>query len=437
MTEQYPDLPDEIDITRPLPVVSDSELTLILPPVGGVGVLNTMQEGAYAYLASDADWGNQLDDLRSPETGELEISDIMSEVHVRPKPEDLIVGIRDRFGRLSERQRDIMEPYLKDCARLVYSGKRSLRPEMDGKRWVDWIPTASLPEVLAFIDAHATILEGQAQSPEVAETFAEELNGYITTAESWIPMGRFTPETAENLKRLHKVKLVIGDLWDTHLQQVQAYHNLGTGVMVIGQGIVQADESPVEQIVAMERLTVKHESDHGVNGAHMPASIYEAMATHIPAAMDHGEFEIFDPDLRTHQDHRYSGFRKLVHSLSYDGDEMIEPERWTLAHSSSGRDSAEYRYLDDKIVQNWGFTLAYIDGKVFEYQKRLLDKYQDDPRPFAVVQSLACRLVMRDLKRLREEQRTEQDTEPALEAHVSPVTAIIEGLRRLREKDRQ
>jgi hypothetical protein len=268
---------------------------------------------------------------------------------------------RVKISNLSKRQTPILERYCSVDVPDAISAHKSSKEKELGKNyaWQEWLSEGTNDlELRAFLEWHVGHIEEQQIDPNVQAEIEAQKELYKDRLQQAVNDGWLHPNATEAIDKVDGVKVFVGDVFDTLMQERGGYHERGSNEIVIASAIDDYENMIIDEPGLIENIRkhTDHELNHAVLGKLGARWLDEALTEHIAVSLDFGRPEIVDPSERPGGKGTYIHERKLLDLLLNEGRQKIPPNLATKAYSDKTSESAEV--FGAAVTEAWG---EYMD----------------------------------------------------------------------------
>lgn len=290
----------------------------------------------------------------------------------------LLFEARSKMMRLTEVQREMLDGYM-DRFASPFLRNVKIAEKGDGVPWATWLAgSASDEELVNVLQWHVDTLARQQTSPEIQEIIAETEVKYIRRVEEGVAQGWIGKHAKVAIKKIAKMQVYVGDIFDTVLCGWGGYHVPGTNDVVIAQGHGTDIEHQIGSFRKSIFHAMFHEIDHTIlendeTEADKPLRsrwIMEALTEHIALALKYGHPEAITTVGREGKVGAYVYERNLLADFLSYGKIPVNPALATKAYSGDEQDKARFYEALDKA---WGpGALQAMNERINIYEKQFL-----------------------------------------------------------------
>jgi hypothetical protein len=297
---------------------------------------------------------------------------------------ELLDDVRKRLQTAPKRP-ELLDAYIDSFIGQEFDDAYN-RGDTDYEDIVTWLGAgiemggASDVELFTFLSRHVQHIERQRQSPETREVVDKTKQLFAEDIQNAVAAGWLSSHALDKLGKVKDVNIVVGDVWDTFLQNHQAYHVDGKSYIVIGQniGVGATKEDLLENI----RRSLPHEFCHLLfdDGRELPAWLEEGLAEHINLLLSHGQPGVIDPDQRR-DDGAYDGYRRMLAGMltSTQHRRMFQDKNQLLKAAlhayTSPPASTEWQVFFTLLDEEWGpNSFEMFDYIIEQETKHLQDE---------------------------------------------------------------
>jgi hypothetical protein len=218
----------------------------------------------------------------------------------------------------------------------------------EGIDWSGWLSDPdNKPQLINFLQWHAHRLERQQLNPAVKAEIALQREEYKRDVERGIKEGWLSEDAKRAVDELKYVKVYIGDIFSTLLEQYDGYHLTGTYKVAV------ASSNDLTDQVAKIKNAAKHEFNHAVLGTLGERWMDEALTEHISRVFENGQPEIIRPYDRQDGGFVYAEERKLLAEVLEGGSIRIPADMATRAYSAADPESEDYSRFFEELEKSW------------------------------------------------------------------------------------
>jgi hypothetical protein len=291
----------------------------------------------------------------------------------------LLSGTRYKLNNLNEEEKAIFDDYIQTAmpdslAQVIemdMKKKRIITP-MPARQWM--AEEATDDQLTNFLQWHTHMIDVQQTNPEAQKKFEATREEYKKDVAKGIEGGWLHTDAELAIQKVDAVRVVVGDVFDTIMQERGGYHIRQSDhvVVALGKGETEAEQSVALQINADHAL--KHEFNHAALGQYENHRwLDEALTEHIAEVFKDGSVEIIDPNKRPNQG-TYADERLLLDALVNYGDKKIPIELFTLCYSADDEQESGYEAfmnLRNALEEAWGspFVMAEIGAAIEIYER--------------------------------------------------------------------
>jgi hypothetical protein len=308
---------------------------------------------------------------------------------------------RQKVTGLNSMQANILENF---CDSSVPQSLRDHKQRMHRDvSWKTWLGGgADDKELRAFLEWHVDNLREQQQNPEVQSAIEAQRELYKLGLASGVREGWLDDDALAAARAVDHVKVYIGDVFDTLMQDRGGYHMRGTSEIVIAAQInSQIGEAEDENLLGVIKDYAGHEFNHAVLGRLGRRWLDEALTEHINLALKRGEVENADLDNGV-----YIEERLLLQSLlkGPKSAPAVPYKLATLAYSANKNDSytaqldkaLESTWADHLDANNWDSVIDLVSAHVSRLEKHYygLQANETDPDKILTESQIATQAVV-------------------------------------------
>jgi hypothetical protein len=348
---------------------------LDIPPIEGSGAVFRGQR--VAWLQSLA----QREDVEKTEA-EQRLIDAYAEIELAYWKEE-IDSVRGHLQDLNKYQRKNLDTYLY----RYYPEPVKTHPTR-----TEWLADpekgADDKELYSFLNSHLEEIKKTQQSPEVMKGIEDIKAQYLSAQEQAVEDGWLHPNARSTMDKARSATVYIGDYWDELIDGVEGFQPHGEDFVVVYQTPAKwSFRIRLFEVLPHELAHLQFDNDARdddntavviADEDIIPYGLIEAGIEHINLGLMNGDFDILDPKQRT-DDGAYEGDRLLLHTLHTMGLKEVEIRDFTLALTSDGMESPEWRKWGQSIKAAWGDNdiLHRITNEREKYQKALEAKHPE------------------------------------------------------------
>ncbi len=306
-----------------------------------------------------------------------------------------LMALRDRLGTLSPEQRQAFNYYVATSAsRFIHQVKIDWTMKMQDEMREGKAPAESLPnklgpswhqwfseiatddQLLNFLQWHVDTLDHQQSSPETRDMIDRQRGIFQKGVADGVAAGWLHPEARSAQVEVKKVIVLIGDEFDTIMQERGGYHEWDSREVVIAQGSGYSRDHRTTDLQTSMQHALKHEWNHAVlSGRNYDRWYEEAMTEHCAEVYDDGMPDVFNPHKRPDKG-VYIEERSLVDVMANFGDTKVPARLFTRYYSAKTIQSRikAFTELKQGLKEAWGAENAYADVSmaIYEYEDEAL-----------------------------------------------------------------
>lgn len=202
--------------------------------------------------------------------------------------------------------------------------------------WYSWLAdSASDEQLLNFLQWHTARLEQKNADPEVQKQIHDYKQKYKDRFREGLSEGWGGERVHDAIARIEDIPVYIGDVFDLGRKEAHAYHDSGSGVVVVG--------------TIQDRRLMFHELNHP-SFRWGPRWRNEALTEHTALVLEDGEPDIMRPGARTVKGEHYYGEIQLYNYVLRGGQYKIPPSRAIKAFTGTPEDRRE---LEADVDASW------------------------------------------------------------------------------------
>ncbi len=384
-----------MDRREPFPLEGAAERPVLTQPIGSVAVGHRLKVLGHLQSVDAFNEDGLAAKAEEARSRALESTDaLMTSIN------DVRIGL----SMLDDREKHVINKYLENYFNVsVLAGSRH-------DNFVDWLGDqrggADDHTVLTFLQNHIAEVRSQENSETVQRAIADAMyERYhlekLGVDESWISRAALSSR-----QEIFNTKIVIGDVWDTHMRGLDGYHQMGADWVVISQSQKPGKAGQQELARWIKNVLLDHELNHLRFGSRveLPQHEDEAGAEHL-ALTFHEEgrgVEIVHPNERLAAGLLEEGVYReerivLAMGLS-DGWIKIDPKVMLRAYTSGNPNSQEWKVYDRLLYRSWDIInfRGFIASQMDKYRGQLAEMNPDWTSD--QISSTAARLVQSDLR---------------------------------------
>lgn len=319
------------------------------------------------------------------------------------KVETQISEVRNALSGLQPYQEIVLEDYCEGSVPPLLARQKNKTI----LSWVSWLGVeASDKQLINFLQWHIDTLAAQQHSPEVQRNIDKNREIYKLKVFDAIREGWLDEYAFEAVRKVDDVRVYIGDVFDTLMEERGGYHTYGTKEIVIAGSKIPNVSRIVNWADVAEALKIiqTHEYNHAVLGRLGGTWMNEALTEHIAQSLHFGHPEVIKPVERLRKTGIYGSYvsrRDLLSTILERGNEVIPIELLTKAYSSTN-DFFGYNSnaIGKAIDRAWGqYAVGGDDAVKYinRYVGRLEVKYEHSGYTKMQAQEMAALDVSRDL----------------------------------------
>ncbi|HSX36131.1 MAG TPA: hypothetical protein VLH84_04330 [Patescibacteria group bacterium] len=358
---------------------------LVVPPAPLGGVEAALGSGAVHAASAAARASRDAADFH--QAGQFDLAEEAArtaESH-RQQMSELMDGVR---SRLSQDERpgflyEYLNGFIGDAFHgAVIGGHTSHR---DIVSWLaDRTQGATDAQLFTFLERHIQHIEKLQAEPQAREVINKTKQQYMGNVQEMVQAGWLSTDALSTLGSARDVRVVIGDIWDTYLQNTHGYFvdHGGQVYITIAPGTGNREHDLYETI----RRVLPHELGHlQFAEPDMPDWFHEGMMEHFNRMYATGRPAVMNPDIRRETNSHYVAYRRLMAEMFADpGKTGGEPGgkllRTAMLAASSRSDApvwAEFQRLLDAKYGKDAFARfsADISGQAAALMQRGLPEH--------------------------------------------------------------
>lgn len=302
----------------------------------------------------------------------------------------MVQTTRAKITDLNQLQIPILERYCSVDAPEAITAHKAAKEKELGKRymWHEWLSEGSNNlELRAFLEWHVGHIEEQQIDPNVQAEIEVQKELYKNRLQQAVNDGWLHADAEEAIDKVDDVKVFVGDVFDTLMQERGGYHVRGSNEIVIASAIDDYENMVIDDpgLIENVRKHTGHELNHAVLGKLGARWLDEALTEHIAASLETGRPEIVDPAERPGPKGTYIHERKLLDLILNEGNEKIPCELATKAYSDKLPESAAA--FGTAVTDAWGEYMDPEDrekigalGAITRYILKMEDTFMADER---------------------------------------------------------
>lgn len=243
---------------------------------------------------------------------------------------------RIRLLKLTDEQSDMFDRICEGSVPEALQERKAGTAEAEGSSWKMWLgEIAGDAQLLEYLVWNVGSIEEQQNDPGVREEVAAQREMYKENLRRGMDEGWLHGAADAAIGKVDGVKVYIGDVFGTALEEIMAYCTRGNGEVIFGSATSIPAALPYKGTRLKVKLTAQHEFNHAVLGWLGPRWLNEAVTEHIAHVLQHdGRLERVDPDKRLNYGPPiYPGERRLLNHMLNAGSEPVPVELATLAYS--------------------------------------------------------------------------------------------------------
>ncbi len=314
---------------------------------------------------------------------EVENSDITAdkEEHKLETLRDIFLDkVRNKLAGLTDSKRQRLDSYLdKSAPKSLYALNREDTDyenlESGSISWTTWLSKDSTnDQLLKFLDWHIDTLEQQQNSEQVERLITQQRKEYKKGVKKGVREGWLHKDAAMAATKVDNVHILVGDIFDTILEDNGGYVITGSNVVVISPGVGATPKSRERNFMRKIFAGLKHELNHKNFGFMAYRWLDEALAEHVSQSLKNGSPEELLPFNRPKDPGIYKEERSLLHGLLNYGNKKIPVSVATRAYSDPrGTKGKSYKVFSQLLDESWGSTnvLDQVQGKIEAYETEL------------------------------------------------------------------
>lgn len=271
-----------------------------------------------------------------------------------------LLDVRSKLNVLTEDQSSMLGQYMSRFApQFLREVKDGTVPE--NVSWAEYLAKSAPDEqLLNVLQWHVDTIAKQQHSPELAAIVDQAKGEYVHRVEAGVATGWLSEHALARVGQVKKVKVHIGDIFDTVFIERGGYWVCGSDAVIITQGQGQDDETKLESLRRKLDHGLMHEFNHAVIGTSERNTksnplaarwIDEALTEHVRLAMKDGQPGVICPSLRREKTGCYAEERILLQNLLMGGKKLVDAALATRAYSGDATDRAAFV---EALDEAWG-----------------------------------------------------------------------------------
>ena len=244
-------------------------------------------------------------------------------------------------------------PVTLQAAYTEWTGKLKREGRTDEPDMVMWISQIPDDQMLNFVQWHNHRTEKMNANPEVQERIDRDRENYKAKIVSAVMAGELPASARNVLLRVDNTRVILGDIFDTTLQNTLGYHYRHSNTVVVDEGY----ETP----------TFDHEMHHATLGWLTNEYLNEAMTEHLTLAMEDSDYATIEPKLRTDQG-SYENHRRLLATVLTAGKNAKLYDQAVAAYIEADDTGPENVAFQEALNESFGGVdmNEFIDSQVRE-----------------------------------------------------------------------
>jgi hypothetical protein len=310
---------------------------------------------------------------------------------------------RTRLLKLSDEQSDVFDRICENSVTSVLQERKAGAAE--DSSWKTWLGRiAGDAQLLEYLVWHVGSIEDQQNDPAVREEVASQKAMYKQNLRRGMAEGWLHPAASAAIDKLDGVKIYIGDVFGTALEETLAYCTRGNGEIVFGCSTSIPTPPVYDGARLRVRQTAQHEFNHAVLGWLGVRWLNEAVTEHIAQVLQHDDrLERVDPDKRlNYMPPIYPWERRLLDHMLNAGSEPVPVELATLAYSEEPTgERRTLKIFGDAVNRSWAHAVPAGEqalGRLDLYVSRVERRHMLAGSTYQQAKRQAMVDVFRDIK---------------------------------------